>query len=116
MYLLYLNEGKVGDRQILSKEWVEYSHTPTPLAPKGMYGAQFWLNGGHPTHDEGLMLPDCPKDMYMARGHNDQHIAIIPSKKAGVIRLGWTTMGARFDTNKHFSRILAALPDIRKED
>jgi len=110
--LLYLNEGKVGDRQILSKEWVEYSHTPTPLAPKGMYGAQFWLNGGHPTgDDEGLMMPDCPKDMYMASGYNEQRIAIVPSKKAVVVRLGWTTLGARFDTNKHFSQILAAIPD-----
>lgn len=108
--LLFLNRGKVGERQILSEEWVDYSRTPTPLAPKGMYGAQFWLNGGHPERDEGLMMPDCPKDMYVASGYNGQHIAIVPSRQAVVVRLGWTTEGASFDTNKHFGRILASLP------
>jgi CubicO group peptidase (beta-lactamase class C family) len=111
--LLYLNEGKAGGKQILSKSWVEYSKTPTPLAAKGMYGAQFWLNGGHPVRDEGHMMPDCPNDLYLANGYQGQHIAIAPSKKAVVIRLGWTTKDARFDTNKHFSQILKALPDDR---
>jgi len=109
--LLYLNEGKVGDQQILSRQWVVYSRTPTPLAPKGMYGAQFWLNAGHPERDEGLMMPDCPKDMYMAAGFNDQWIAVTPSKNAVVVRLGWTNDAKRFDTNRHFSQILAALPN-----
>jgi CubicO group peptidase (beta-lactamase class C family) len=109
--LLFLNEGKVKDKQLLSKDWVEYSKTPTPLAPKGEYGAQFWLNGGHPERDEGHMLPDCPTDMYMANGYAGQHIGIVPSKKAIVVRLGWTTKGAKFDTNKHFSEILKTLPN-----
>ena len=109
--LLYLNEGKVGDKQVLSKDWVTYSHTATPAAPKGQYGAQFWLNGGHPTRDEGYLLPDAPKDMYLARGFSGQEIGIVPSKNAVVVRLGWSTNGAYFDTNKHFTAILAALPD-----
>ncbi len=109
--LLFLNRGRVGGRQILSEQWVDYSRTPTPLAPKGMYGAQFWLNAGHPERDDGLMMPDCPKDMFTASGYNGQHIAIVPSKQAVVLRFGWTTVGASFDTNKHFGRILATLPD-----
>lgn len=113
--LLFLNDGKVGDRQILSKEWVEYSRTPTPLAPQGQYGAQFWLNAGHPTKDEGHMMPNCPKDMYMALGYNDQWVAIVPSKKAVVIRLGWTTNDAWFDGDLHFSEILKALPDVHSD-
>jgi len=108
--LLFLNKGMVGDKRVLSEDWVKYSHTPTPLAPQGMYGAQFWLNGGHPTNHEGLMSPDLPKDTYMARGYNKEEIAIIPSKNAVIVRLGWTTLGATFDTNKHFSQILTALP------
>ncbi|PCI63458.1 MAG: serine hydrolase [Kordiimonadales bacterium] len=109
--LLYLNEGKAGDKQILSKDWVTYSHTATPAAPQGRYGAQFWLNGGHPTRDEGYLLPDAPKDMYLARGFSGQEIGIVPSKKAVVVRLGWSTEGSYFDTNKHFTAILAAIPD-----
>ena len=61
------------------------------------------------------MMPDCPKDMYMAAGYNGQYTAIVPSKKAIVVRLGWTTLGARFDINRHFSEILKALPDSSGE-
>ena len=113
--LLYLNRGRVGDQQLLSGDWVSYSHTPTPLAPQGKYGAQFWLNAGNPSRDEGLMMPNLPKDTYMAMGFNDENIVIVPSKNAVVIRLGWSTSGTRFDTNRHFSAILAALPDTMPE-
>ena len=108
--LLFLNEGRVGDQQILSKEWVKYSRTP--VAPShGMYGAQFWLNIGDPEIDRKPLMPDAPKDMYLASGYNAQWTAIVPSKKAVVVRMGWTTLGATFDANKHISGILKALPD-----
>jgi len=109
--LLFLNEGKVGERQVLSKDWVAYTRSVTSLAPKGMYGAQFWHNGGHPDRDDGHMLPDAPKDLFMANGYAGQHIGVVPSKDAVVIRLGWTNRDERFDLNKHFSEILNALPE-----
>lgn len=109
--LLYLNEGKVGDRQILSKEWVDYSRTPIAQAAQGKYGAQFWLNAGTPGDPADRRYPDLPQDYYMASGYNDQHIGIIPSKNAVIVRLGWTTGAAKFDLNGHYARILAALPD-----
>lgn len=48
----------------------------------------------------------------MAQGYSNQHIAIVPSKQAVVVRLGWTSLGARFEVDEHFSRILAALADV----
>jgi len=107
--LLYLNEGRVGDQQILSKEWVKYSRTPVE-ASHGMYGAQFWLNIGDPAIDRKPLMPDAPKDMYLASGYNAQWTAIVPSKNAVVVRMGWTTLGAKFDANRHISEILKALP------
>ena len=44
--LLYLNDGVWQGERILPKGWVGYSITPTPAAPKGEYGAHFWLNSG----------------------------------------------------------------------
>lgn len=107
--LLYLNEGKVGGKQVLSKDWVAYSQQATPLAPKGIYGAQFWHNGGQ-TEQPERVLPGAPKDLFWANGYAGQHIAIIPSRNAVVIRLGWTTRGAKFNLNEHVSAILGALP------
>ncbi|MBL4839104.1 MAG: serine hydrolase [Kordiimonadaceae bacterium] len=110
--LLYLNDGKVGDKQILSKEWVDYSHEPIEQAPRREYGAQFWLNAGNPDESLNLgpKLPDVPRDYYMASGYNNQHVGIVPSKNAIVVRLGWTTLGSSFDLNGHFAAILNALP------
>lgn len=109
--LLFLNEGMVGDKQVLSREWVAYTRSVTPLAPKGMYGAQFWHNRGSLDNEEDRMLVGAPKDLFMAAGYAGQHIAIVPSKDAVVIRFGWTNRGEKFDVNKHFSEILNALPE-----
>ena len=112
--LLFLNKGRVGEKQVLSKEWVAYSRSITPLAPQGKYGAQFWKNSGHPERDEGRIMPDAPRDLFLANGYAGQHIAIVPSKNAVVIRLGWTNREADFDLNKHFSAILDVLPDFQQ--
>lgn len=109
--LLYLNEGRVGDQQILSKEWVKYAQTSTPASPLGKYGAQFWQNPEHPVEGGDHQLPDAPKDLFFANGYSGQHVAIVPSKNAVVIRFGWANRGEEFDLNKHFSAILDALPD-----
>ncbi|MFC3050484.1 serine hydrolase domain-containing protein [Kordiimonas pumila] len=108
--LLYLNEGRVGGQQILSKEWVEATKTPTPLAPRHQYGMQFWNNGGTPMPAEGRMFPDLPADTFMALGHNTQSIAMIPSRKAVIIRFGWTTGKEPYGMNSRFAAILKALP------
>lgn len=44
--LLMLNKGNWQGKQILSEEWVKFVTTPTPAAPLGEYGAQWWLNAG----------------------------------------------------------------------
>jgi CubicO group peptidase (beta-lactamase class C family) len=80
--LLYLNKGNWNGEQIISKDWVKYTSTPTNTS-EGIYGAQFWLNaGGH--------FPDVPKDMFMADGFQGQRIFIIPSKDLVVVRTGIT--------------------------
>jgi CubicO group peptidase (beta-lactamase class C family) len=107
---LYVGEGQAGWQRLFSKDWVAQTRRPVQLADGKpvAYGLQFWLNSDGIDGD-ALRLPDCPADLFMAEGHNGQIVAIIPSERAVLVRLGWTTGEARFDTNRHFVAILDAL-------
>ena len=83
--LLYLNNGKVGERQIFPDWWAEHTTTPAE-GSEGKYGAQFWKQ-----NDEDF--PHVPKDMYFADGFQGQRIFIIPSKNLVVVRLGLANKG-----------------------
>jgi len=106
--LLYLNDGVWQGERILPESWVAYSTTPTPPAALGQYGAQFWLNKGTPTKSEGRLFPRLPQDFYSCEGYQGQMIAVIPSRKLVVVRLGMT-----YDDNwgmgKFLEDVLAAI-------
>ena len=88
--LLFLNDGVWEGRRILPEGWVKYSTTPTPLAPKGEYGAHFWLNAGPKGDPEKRQYPTLPADVFSMEGHNDQYVFIIPSRDSVVVRMGVT--------------------------
>lgn len=104
--LLYYNDGVWAGERILPEGWVEYTRTPAP-AYKG-YGAQFWLN----TEGKDQWLPNCPADIYSARGHEGQFVTIVPSRKTIIVRLGQTfNAGQNWDHDYFVSNILKAMPD-----
>jgi CubicO group peptidase (beta-lactamase class C family) len=88
--MLYINDGVWQGERILPEGWVAYSITPTPAAPKGEYGAHFWLNRGGDSKAISRLYPQLPADAFFARGYQGQIIAIIPSRKLVVVRLGMT--------------------------
>ncbi|MEW6188022.1 MAG: serine hydrolase, partial [Thermodesulfobacteriota bacterium] len=88
--LLFLNDGVWQGERILPEGWVSYCTTPTPAAPKGQYGAHFWLNGGKESIPESRPFPLLPGDAFFARGYQGQIIVIIPSRKLVIVRLGMT--------------------------
>lgn len=106
---LFLDRGAAGGKQILSPDWVEFVRTPTPAAPRPLYGGQFWLNRGDESGARKRMWTEVPADTFMALGHNEQIVAVIPSLDAVVVRLGWTPEGMDFDSNKYIGAIAAAL-------
>ncbi len=75
------------------KGWVEYTTTPTPKAPIGEYGAQFWLNKGNPADPKKRLYPRLPADLFFLEGYQGQSVVIIPSRKLVVVRLGMTHKG-----------------------
>lgn len=107
--LLHLNKGKVGGKQLLSREWLDFAVTPTKASPRPVYGGQLWLNRAESEGERRKLYPDLPEDTVMARGHSFQIVAAIPSQDAVIVRLGWTPEGQSFDWNKYLSRIAAAL-------
>ncbi len=109
--LLYLNDGLWNGERILPEGWVAYSATPTPKAPKGEYGALFWLNAGAPDDPANRLWPDAPRDAFAARGFQGQQVIIIPSRELVLVRFGATAHERDWDTNEFISRVIGALPE-----
>ena len=90
---LYLRDGMFNGERILPEGWVAYSTSVTENTPLGEYGAQIWLNRGNPKGSSNRKFPKLPEDLYYFGGYNKQIVAIIPSKKMVIVRLGVTTDG-----------------------
>ena len=86
--LLYLQDGVWFGERILPEGWVKYSVTPTPKAPKGEYGAYWWLNAGNPVGSENRLYPSVPSELYLARGYEGQNVIVIPSRELVLVHLG----------------------------
>ena len=75
---LYLDDGRVGDEQIIPPNWLTYVSTPTATSNEE-YGAGFWLN-----------IPGLPSDTVVMRGFQQQWTFVIPSEDLIVVRMGAT--------------------------
>lgn len=113
--LLFLNNGSINGQQLLSPEYVAFATTPIDQAPKGIYGGQFWLNAGDFAEPGERLLPEAPRDVYLASGFNGNYIVVAPSHDAVIVRAGWTN-GGSFDLNRHVAAILSALDHIDGAD
>jgi CubicO group peptidase (beta-lactamase class C family) len=109
--LLYLQDGMWQGERILPQGWVEYSTTPTPQAPRGEYGALFWLNAGSDGNPEDRRWPIAPRDTYAALGFQEQRVIIIPSQKLVLVRFGATTDREAWNSDELIADVLAALPN-----
>lgn len=108
--LLCLRDGVWDGERILPEGWIEYCTTPTPTAPEGKYGAQFWLNRGSPDDPGDRWLPGLPTDLYSARGHEGQYVTVVPSEDLVVVRLGFTpNHKAVWDHGRFIEMVLEAL-------
>jgi hypothetical protein len=78
--LLYLHQGNWHGHQVLDSSWVDYTFASDDTS-LGEYGTQFW-------HNDGLELPNIPKDVIYADGFQGQRIFIFPSHDLVIVRLG----------------------------
>ena len=83
--LLYLHDGVWNGQRILPEGWVERARRPT-AGSKGRYGAHWWLSFSDPDGVPTAKRQFAP-DAFMARGHQEQAIIVIPSQKAVLVCL-----------------------------
>jgi CubicO group peptidase (beta-lactamase class C family) len=107
---LYLQDGVWNGERILPEGWVSYTTKPTPGAPKGEYGALFWLNAGSASDPGNRRWPSAPPDVYSADGYQEQKVIVIPSKKLVLVRFGATSVRKAWNTDKFIADVLAAFP------
>jgi len=89
---LMLDDGRWDGKQIIPAGWWELAGTPAMPTGEGHgYGAQTWIPG-EPDGGECAATPDYPQDALLMEGHYGQVVAMIPSKKAVIVRLGWTVI------------------------
>lgn len=100
---LMLNGGTINGSRLVTEDWVQRATSPNQTENHKAYGYQWWLNRG----DEQLRWVDIPADAFAANGNRQQHLMVIPSADAVIVRLGWTA--GRYPINQRFSEILAAL-------
>ncbi len=106
---LLRNDGRWGGKEVLPPGFLKLALTPAAASGEGKaYGAQTWLIG-EPAHGEckGQGLPE---DSIAMEGHWGQLVAVIPSREAVVVRLGWTFKRGQFSACKFVAVVLAALP------
>jgi len=96
--------GEWNGEQLLPMGFVDYMRSPVPASDKGhgpVYGrGQLWLGPG-----QGFTLP---ADTFMLQGHLRQVIAIIPSRKLVILRMGLTREDIGYSTAKLLYAIVAA--------
>lgn len=107
--LLYLNDGIFNGQRILPEGWVAYSTTHATAAPRGEYGAQWWLNAGAMNNPSDRTYPSVPPDSFQAEGFEGQFVFVIPSKRLVVVRLGLSQTND-LDMNRFVSKVIEALP------
>jgi CubicO group peptidase (beta-lactamase class C family) len=105
--LLYLQDGVWQGIRLLPEGWVAYTLAPTSHVEDGSYGAHMWLKL---PLSEGLGEPPMPEDAYYFLGHDEQIIAVIPSRDLVIVRLGLTQKGGAWDHARDLAPIVAAFP------
>lgn len=104
--LLYLNDGVWNGRRILPEGWVDLTLRPAPAAPNGRYGAHVWLDLPGP----GERATHLPDDAFFLLGHDQQVVAVIPSRELVIVRLGLTPDRRGWDHDAMLAPIVAAFP------
>ncbi len=106
---LMLQDGRWDGRQVLPPGWWAFASTPATPAGEGRgYGAQTWRIAD--PQAGRCRASGLPADTLAMSGHWGQVLAMVPSRDAVIVRLGWTVRGGQFDSCAFLAQVLAALP------
>jgi CubicO group peptidase (beta-lactamase class C family) len=106
---LMLQDGRWGDRQVIPPGWWAMASTAATNEGDGPgYGAQTWRIAD--PRAGRCKAYGLPADTLAMSGHWGQVVAMVPSRDAVIVRLGWTFRGGQFDSCAFVADVLKALP------
>lgn len=106
---LMLQDGRWNGAAVLPPGWLALAATPaTPEGEGRGYGAQTWRIGD--PQQGRCRASGIPPDTLAMSGHWGQVVAMVPSRDAVIVRLGWTFRGGQFDSCAFVASVLKALP------
>jgi len=97
-------DGEWNGEQLLPMGFVDYMRSPVPASDEG-HGPVYGRGGVWLARGEGFNLP---ADTFMLQGHLRQVIAIIPSRKLVILRMGLTREDIGYSVAKLLYAIVAA--------
>ena len=106
--LLFLQDGVWNGERLLPEDWLAYSLRPTVPAPDDRYGAGVWLNL---PDSENFGEPPMPRDAFYMLGHDQQVVAMVPSRDLVIVRLGLTRPGGDWDNARELGPLVDAFPE-----
>ena len=106
---LMLQDGQWNGQPVLPPGWLALAATPALAQGDGLgYGAQTWRIGD--PQEGRCRASGIPADTLAMSGHWGQVVAMVPSRDAVIVRLGWTFRGGQFDSCAFVASVLKALP------
>ncbi|MCK1736185.1 serine hydrolase [Bradyrhizobium sp. 138] len=96
--------GEWNGQQLLPRGFVDYMRSPVPASDRG-HGPVYGRGGVWLARGQGFKLP---ADTFMLQGHLRQVIAIIPSRKLVILRMGLTREDIGYSVAKLLYAIVAA--------
>jgi CubicO group peptidase (beta-lactamase class C family) len=108
--LLMARDGRWNDRQLLSKDWIDFNRQPfagyKAHQDEAVPGGQWWLN--RPADGALSPWPDAPPDTFAALGHWGQALYVIPSANLVIVRYADDRDGS-YRHNELLKRVLKAV-------
>lgn len=106
---MMLTDGAIEGNQVLPPGWWKLAARPAlPDGDGAGYGRQTWIPGspvGGECRGQGV-----PADTLSMEGHYGQLVAMIPSRDAVIVRLGWTIDKSQFDSCALIRDVVRTLP------
>ncbi|UCG53084.1 MAG: serine hydrolase [Candidatus Latescibacterota bacterium] len=103
---LYLQKGKWGEEQIVSREWVEFSTQPhATISDRTNYGYQWWMYSDFIV-EEGLVEVN---DIFIAVGRGGQYIWVVPQYELVVVSTAWNDNNGKSSSPMFFRYIIPAV-------
>jgi CubicO group peptidase (beta-lactamase class C family) len=107
---MMMDDGQWQGQEVLPPGFLELAGTSAMPDGEGAgYGAQTWIPA-NPVGGECMGTPGLPEDMVSMEGHWGQIVAMVPSRNAVIVRMGWTFNGEEaFDGCQFVSDVLKTL-------